>query len=521
MIIASAMTKLLDEKDCIEVKKGYCLCNQGFQFQIFLDRKKREKEAVKISGTLAEYITAYRVFDIKGKYGHPLNKTDEYYIKSEDDMYPDLLKKVDELNTTEQEKCVLLIDVCEREKPAGVHTVTIQIGTQTAEFTLEVFKGKLTEADIIFTNWFHLDGICHYYKVEPFSKEFYQHVSRFLDAYVKMGNNMILVPAFTPPLDTEVGGERLTTQLVKIQKRRSRYHFDFSGMKKYLDFCKEKGIKYFEHSHLFTQWGGAKCPKIMVEEDGKEYNAFGWDVDSTDIKYKRFLRQYLKALNGFLKQENLKDAFYLHLTDEPNIKHIKKYQALSRFIRRNARGLKTMDALSEKEFASAVDIPVVAMNSKELSLFDENKMLYYCTEVDNEYITNRYFHMPLQRTEILGFQLYENKAKGFLHWGYNFYNKQYSKGPVNPYEDTMAGGGFPAGDSFIVYPGEEQVNLSVRYFSIKRAFEDYRLLKTVEKKLGEEATFKMLHENGVQGVHIYPKSVKWHEEFRKKLMDCI
>ena len=522
MIIASAMTKLLDEKDCVEVKKGYCLCNQGFQFQIFLDRKKREKEAVKISGTLTEYITVYRVFDMKGSYEHPLNKkTDEYYIKSEDDMYPDLLKKVDELNTTEQEKCVLLIDVCEKEKPAGVHTVTIQIGTQTADFTLEVFKEKLAEADIIFTNWFHLDGICHYYKVEPFSKEFYQHVSRFLDAYVKMGNNMILVPAFTPPLDTEVGEERLTTQLVKVLKNGEEYKFDFSQMKKYLQLCKNKGIKFFEHSHLFTQWGGEYCPKIMIEEDGVEKNLFGWSVKSDDEKYKNFLKQYFTALNVFLGKENLKENFYLHLTDEPRPQHIEKYKKLSAFIKEISQGLRTMDALSEKEAAVAVDMPVVAMYSKDLPLFDENKMLYYCVEVETDCITNRYFHMPLQRTEILGFQLYENKAKGFLHWGYNFYNKQLSKGPINPYEDTMAGGGFPAGDSFIVYPGEEQVNLSLRYFSIKRAFEDYRLLKTVEKKLGEEATFKMLHENGVQGVHIYPKSVKWHEEFRKKLMDCI
>ena len=222
-----------------------------------------------------------------------------------------------------------------------------------------------------------------------------------------------------------------------------------------------------------------------------------------------------------MQKENLKENFYLHLTDEPRPQHIEQYKKLSAFVKEISKGMKTMDALSEKEAAEAVDMPVVAMYSKDLPLFDENKMLYYCVEVETDCITNRYFHMPLQRTEILGFQLYENQAKGFLHWGYNFYNTQLSKRSVNPYEDATAGGGFPAGDSFIVYPGERETELSVRYFSIKRAFEDYRLLKTLEQKIGKKNVVNLLHKEGVSGVHIYPKSAVWHEEFRRKLIKGI
>lgn len=519
MNILSPMTKIITEKDCIEIKQGVCLCNQGFQFQLCLEKKERKQETIQISGSLAKYITVYRVYDRKGTYEHPLNKkTDDYYIKSEDDMYPDLLKRIDTVTTAAEEKCVLLIDVSEQEKPVGNHTVKISVGDETKEFTLEVLRTKLVETDLILTNWFHLDGICNYYKVEPFTRDFYERFVWFLEAYVRMGNTMMLVPAFTPPLDTEVGQERLTTQLVKVSKKDEEYQFDFSEMKRYLKLCQSKGIKYFEHSHLFTQWGGEYCPKIIVEENGTEKNLFGWSVKSDDEKYKSFLKQYFSALNDFLETENAKENFYLHLTDEPRPQHIENYKKLSALIKEISKGMKTMDALSEKEAAEAVDMPVVAMYSKDLPLFDENKMLYYCVEVETDCITNRYFHMPLQRTEILGFQLYENQAKGFLHWGYNFYNTQLSKGQVNPYEDATAGGGFPAGDSFIVYPGECEAELSVRYFSIKRAFEDYRLLKTVEKKIGKKAVIDLLHEEGVAGVHAYPKSVVWHEKFRQNLV---
>ena len=61
----------------------------------------------------------------------------------------------------------------------------------------------------------------------------------------------------------------------------------------------------------------------------------------------------------------------------------------------------------------------------------------------------------------------------------------------------------------------------MRYFSIKRAFEDYRLLKTLEEKIGKKNVVNLLHKEGVSGVHIYPKSAVWHEEFRRKLIKGI
>ena len=193
MIISSAMTKIMTEQDCVEIKQGVCLCNQGFQFQLYLEKKQRKQENIQINGSLAKYITVYRVYDRKGTYEHPLNKkTDDYYIKSEDDMYPDLLKKFDTVTTAAEEKCVLLIDVSEQEKTVGNHTVKISIGDETKEFTLEVLGTKLVETDLILTNWFHLDGICNYYKVEPFTSDFYERFVWFLEAYVRMGNNMIL-----------------------------------------------------------------------------------------------------------------------------------------------------------------------------------------------------------------------------------------------------------------------------------------------------------------------------------------
>ena len=50
--------------------------------------------------------------------------------------------------------------------------------------------------------------------------------------------------------------------------------------------------------------------------------------------------------------------------------------------------------------------------------------------------------MPGNRTRIIGMQIYRYDLDGFLHWGYNFYNSEYSLYPIDPYRCTDAGENF-------------------------------------------------------------------------------
>ena len=57
---------------------------------------------------------------------------------------------------------------------------------------------------------------------------------------------MILTPIFTPPLDTAVGGERRTVQLVGITKTGSEYSFDFTLLERWINLC----IASVSYTHL-------------------------------------------------------------------------------------------------------------------------------------------------------------------------------------------------------------------------------------------------------------------------------
>ena len=125
--------------------------------------------------------------------------------------------------------------------------------------------------------------------------------------------------------------------------------------------------------------------------------------------------------------------------------------------------------------------------------------------------------MPSQRTRVLGLQLYETNVKGFLHWGFNFYNSGLSYAEINPYAVTNAGGAFPPGDGFIVYAGKNGVNGSIRLEAINDGFQDYRALRLLESLIGREKTMAFLNEKGFEGYQTYPRCGVAYKQCREEI----
>ncbi|WP_187426517.1 DUF4091 domain-containing protein [Treponema phagedenis] len=88
--------------------------------------------------------------------------------------------------------------------------------------------------------------------------------------------------------------------------------------------------------------------------------------------------------------------------------------------------------------------------------------------------------------------LYKFDIDGFLHWGYNFYYTQYSRKLIDPFTVTDAGGAFPAGDSFSVYPGKDEPLPSIRLKVFYEALQDRVFLKQMEKKFGKAGVIERL-----------------------------
>lgn len=157
-----------------------------------------------------------------------------------------------------------------------------------------------------------------------------------------------------------------------------------------------------------------------------------------------------------------------------------------------------MDALSNFEYyqQGIVQCPVVATDHAEPFLQAQvpDMWVYYCC-VQYKKVANMFIAMPSSRSRVLGFQLFRNRAAGFLHWGYNFYNCMGSWYGVNPYLDTDADQGVPAGDPFQVYPGEDGVpEESIRLMVFSEAMADLRACELLAEKKGRAWVDALLDE---------------------------
>jgi hypothetical protein len=458
-------------------------------------------------------------------------RKDENYITTDPGLYPDLLLPKQDITLKPypgQWRAVWFDVTITKDMGTEAYPVVITIEKDKEtiwedSFTLQTMNIELPPQELIHTQWFHADCLAQYYKVPVFSEQHWKIIENFIETAVKHGMNMLLTPIFTPPLDTKEGGERTTVQLVKVKKKGNCYTFHFELLKRWILICKEKGIKYIEICHLFTQWGAKHAPKIMAEEDCKLIKIFGWETEATGKEYSDFLHQFIPELKKVLISEGVFDYTYFHISDEPHDWQKETYAAAKEVVKDLLQGCKVIDALSSYElYKEGVVEKPIPCNDYIQPFIDagvQNLWTYYCC-VQTVDVSNRFFAMPSARNRILGVQLYLYNIEGFLHWGYNFYNTRFSTAAVDPYRVSDSGGAFPSGDPYIVYPAEDgTAHESIRLMVLSEALYDLRALKLLESLTDRAYVESLIYEEHIEMITFkrYPKSPDYLQRLREKV----
>lgn len=454
-------------------------------------------------------------------------QADDDYLTTEPGLYPD---RLEELNESGFPMILgqwrsLWVDVeADETTPAGIYPIEISIGVeghmQTVKVQVEILDAVLPKLDIPHTEWFHCDCLVNYYGVEVFSEEHWRIVENFIAAAVRRGCNMILTPIFTPPLDTAPGKERRTVQLVDVWVTDDGYRFGYDRFERWIAICRKCGVTYFEMAHLFSQWGAAAAPKIMGYENGELRRIFGWDTPASGEAYAAFLQEFLASFKEELKKLGIESQCYFHVSDEPSLEQLESYRAARAIVKESLQEFPIIDALSNYDFfeKGIVDEPVCSNDHIEEFLENPPEKLwtYYCTAQWKD-VSNRFIALPGYRTRVLGVQMYKDQIAGFLHWGYNFYNCQYSLYPVNPYLVTDADGVFPAGDAFLVYPGADGIpEESIRLMLMEEAMNDLRAMRYLEKLTDRETVLECLGDEELTFKR-YPRNLTYLGQVRKRV----
>lgn len=468
-----------------------------FQLAYYGEGECTREIYINIESELNNWITIRKVITMPSRYPCSM-EIDDNYLNTNPGLYPDLLRECIEgkIQIIPGQWGSVLVELNGQHMPDGTYSIDISFtekdNTILEEVTVPVciYRGNLKEQTIKHTEWFYADCLADYYHVIPWSKEHFRIVEEFIKTYAAHGMNMILTPIINPSLDVLEGGSRTNVQLVTIHVKNGKYEFQFDKLNQWITICKKYGITYFEMAHLYTQWGAKYAPEIYAIVDGKEKKIFGWNTLASDIEYQTFLSLFLPELVQFLKEQGLNGHVYFHVSDEPSIENIEAYIQAKKQISNYIDEFPIIDALSSYQFyeLGVLDHPIPSIDHIEPFLKNGVQSLwaYYCSAQKRE-VSNRFFAMPLARTRILGVQLYRYHIEGFLHWGFNFYNSQYSIKHINPYEVTDADNCFPSGDSFLVYPGKEKKpEESIRLIAMMEAMQDIRALQTLETYTSRE-----------------------------------
>ncbi|MBW3092490.1 DUF4091 domain-containing protein [Bifidobacterium sp. 82T10] len=531
---------------------------------------------VTVSGPLAGRARIRRVENVPVTFP-AYQQVDDAYISTEPGLYPDLLRDVEpcvnaaaaaagpavEVIAMPGQWRSLWVDVelpsvdepptadAQAAVPAAspVRTLPLRIDVADARgnvvesqtLDVRVIARDLPEQGLVFTEWLYADCLADYYGVPVFSEEHWRILERFVRTAVRRGVTMILTPLFTPPLDTVPGGERTTTQLIGVTRLPGGnggkgnegdepvWGFDFTLFDRWVATCRRCGVKQFEMSHLFTQWGAAHPPKIVANVDGEIRRVFGWEHSATDERdgYPAFLRAFLPKLDEHLHALGIAQDTYFHISDEPRAEHLDSYLAAKRLVAPLLEGYPIIDALSDIAYwrQGVCERPVPCEDTVD-DFIDANVpdlWTYYCC-AQNIDVPNRFMSMPSYRNRILGFLLFKYDMAGFLHWGYNFYNTANSTRAIDPYQETGAGDAFPAGDSFAVYPGRDgEPEESIRLMVMQEALDDLRACRLLESMIGHQAVVDLL-EQGLErplAFRDWPHGMRWLLEARRRVNEAI
>lgn len=505
------------------------LSGEKGNFQLVL--KSRKNTDIRVSCS-CPYAALYEVKEIYSGYAIDKENCGDTLLVGggEPGYYPDLLDSFDGKITLEAGKTrAIWINIDTKDAVPGEYNFTVTLSeneeSRKLETKVKILKTGLPAQKLIHINWFHTDCLASYYKKEVFSEDHWTIVENFIKNAVNHGVNCIFTPLFTPPLDTEVGGERPTVQLVGVRRRRNYvYEFDFSLLDRWVDMCLKAGAEYFELSHLFTQWGAKHAPKIMAETSSGYKRIFGWETSATSDAYKNFLKQFGSALKEYTDKKGITDICFVHCSDEPGLDDIKDYKKASDLIRKYFGAYEHIDALSDYDFfkKGLIGTPVPEEGSiDEFSGKVEKLWTYYCCGQYRDNLPNRFFSMPSIKTRILGVLLYKYNCTGFLQWGFNFYYSQHSKRELDPFKETDAGGAFPSGDSFVVYPGKDGMPLSsLRQKVFYDGFQDISALRALEEKYSREYVLDFIKETlGDIDFRNYPLDAEVFLGFREKLCE--
>jgi hypothetical protein len=268
-----------------------------------------------------------------------------------------------------------------------------------------------------------------------------------------------------------------TFESTKVTEVDGALVFDFSEVKKRAQCAIDCGAKTLEWAPIVGRptW---EDPPFLVRDFRGEPRP---NVLSTGGR--KYFTAFLTAFNEMLNETGWREMSIVHVSDEPKELCASDFRILCGIVRKYLPGVKLIDAVEIFFLQDALDIYVpknhyFQMNRNDFEDLrdDRNELWFYTCNMPGGRWLNRFIDSPLLNTRLLHWGNYRFHLTGYLHWGFNYINEG-----QDPFEETSADEGLPAGDTHIVYPYGDQVLRSLRFMQMKCGVQDYEILRALSQ----------------------------------------
>lgn len=181
--------------------KGSMFKNERYSFQVAFQSRWTGVEGLKIEIYSLLKRISYRVVEYaNSKYTLP-EKCDEYYLTNRNRALgiPDILKPFGEMDLFLRAHLWTSVwFTIDGEDEPGVYPIIIRLVDPNDErvlsetqYTIEVIDEELPRCDLPISQHIQFESICAYHHVSPYSKAFFDLLTKYLASYVQHGNNTL------------------------------------------------------------------------------------------------------------------------------------------------------------------------------------------------------------------------------------------------------------------------------------------------------------------------------------------
>lgn len=348
----------------------------------------------------------------------------------------------------------------------GVHLLSVTIGAGvdmvTLPFALHVYEAvvpPIGKQTLAYTNWFSPANIATYHDLVPWSEPHWAMLRRYADMMARGRQNMFWLR--WSDVFTERDGE---------------WTLDQDRLQRYVALFTDAGLYWIEGAPIAGRPGGDWSSPVLELK-------LGHTPMTGEAGAALFARQ-CSQIQEAIVSNGWQERWVQHIADEPTDVNAEDYCVAAEMVRRHLPGVPILEATMSQSVVGCVDAwcPQVQAWQANQAFFDgrqaagEDVWVYTCLRPGGPWL-NRLLDQERLRPVYFGWAAAKNGWDGYLHWGLNHWKADpfmhsVVDHPAMPGTENR----LPAGDTHVLYPGNNEPWSGVRFEAHRIGLEDRELL---------------------------------------------